>query len=110
MKKLILSLLFITNSFFAGKVDISGLDKKVLLRGLFEKAKTQGMGRLHYVENDQLSDEEVEGILKSGGYVDYLHGRVMKVKISDETLDTTWYNRDNGVDAAEKVIEMMRNN
>ncbi len=103
---------------FAGKVNISGVDKAGLLRGLFYRAKPQGLGflQVRYCESlltdnpeprDLLSDSDVEQILERG-YVDYLKGRVMKIDISGDSVDTFLYNRDNGEDAAEEIIEGFR--
>jgi hypothetical protein len=38
-------------------------------------------------------------------YFDYLRGRVMKVDISGDDLDTALYNRDNGAGAAERALD-----
>src|SRR5579863_6465988 len=98
MKKIILGLIcFCSTSFISSvyNVDISGLDKKVVLNALYQRAQTQGLGVLHYKPNHSLSDDEAVEILKNDrGYVDYLHGRVMKVDLSGDFLDTRLYNRD----------------
>ena len=39
---------------------------------------------------------------------DYLRGRVMKVNIEGDEMSTAGYNRDNGLGAAEAVIQSIR--
>ena len=41
-------------------------------------------------------------------YFDYVDGRVMKVDLSGDELHTGLYNRDNGIGAAEAVIDTLR--
>lgn len=108
MKKTIFlfSLLTTSHACFAMQ-DISGIDKKVLLQALYANAKPLGMGRLHYIPNHTLTDQEMESILVEGD-IDYLHGRVMKVDISGDSMETYLYNRDNGKDAAETIIAALR--
>ena len=89
-------------------VDISGLDKVKVLQGLFKIAKPQGLGFLHYKPDDSLNDKEAKKILETRNYsVDYLNGRVMKVNLRGDTLNTRLFNTDNGKDAAERVIEAL---
>jgi len=87
-------------------VDISGIDKVALIKALFYNAKPLGMGFLHYDAKHSLSDDEAENLVRSG--TDYVKGRVMKINVSDDTVYTRLYNRDNGPGAAEKVIERLR--
>ncbi len=89
-------------------VDISGIDKKALLRGLYSMARTpQGSRVFQYVQNDPLSDSAAEEILEMGD-IEYLRGRVMKIDISGDSVDTFLYDRDNGAGAAEEVINGLR--
>ena len=51
--------------------------------------------------------EEAQKIIdKASGdtYFDYLNGRVMKIDVASEPLDTRLYNRDNGFGAAEAAL------
>jgi len=87
------------------KVDISGLDKAAVLAALYNRARTQGLGMLHYTPED-MTVEEAKEILDAGEtYFDYLKGRVMKVRLRGDSFDSFLYNRDNGPGAAEAVIE-----
>lgn len=47
-----------------------------------------------------MTTNEAEDLLKEQTYFDYLHGRVMKVGLSGDTLDPRLYDRDNGKGAA----------
>ena len=85
-------------------IDISGLDKAEVLRALYNRARTQGMGFFHATPGD-MTREEAQTILDGGQvYFDYLKGRVMKVDLKGGTLRTGLYNRDNGAGAAENAI------
>lgn len=88
---------------------IQGLDKAAVLAALYNASKPQGMGFMHY-EPQPMTVEEARQLLKSGQtYFDYVKGRVMKIDLKkDDEVDTWGYNRDNGADAAEKVIETLR--
>ena len=41
-------------------------------------------------------------------YFDYLYGRVMKIHLAGDELDTWGYNRDNGDGAAERIISQLK--
>ena len=85
-------------------MNIQGLDKAAVLAALYNRARPQGMGFLHY-DPKPMTVEEAQKIIWGGdGYFDYLKGRVMKVDLSDNEVDTQSYNRDNGPQAAEEVI------
>ena len=47
-------------------------------------------------------------LLKEQSYFDYLYGRVLKVWIKGDELDSRLYNRDNGEGAAERAINTLR--
>jgi hypothetical protein len=89
-------------------VNIEGLDKASVLAALYNAARPQGMGFLQYDPNN-MEEKEARELLLKGAYFDYLKGRVMKVDLtSDVSFDATWYNRDNGYDAAQIVVDMVR--
>ena len=91
-------------------MDISGLDKAVLLSALYNGSKQQGMGFLDKRGAEGMTvDQAREELSKNEGmYFDYLHGRVMKVGLIGDNLSTGSYNRDNGPGAAESIIESLR--
>lgn len=85
-------------------MDISKYDKADVLRVLYNRAKVQGLGFLHWTPED-MTKVEAEELLQADLYFDYLFGRVMKVDLSRDELDIRLYNRDNGPGAAEEAIE-----
>lgn len=52
-----------------------------------------------------LDKEKAAQLLSETTYFDYLNGRVLKINLSGDELDTYLYNRDNGPDAAENALE-----
>ena len=95
-------------------INIKGKDKADVLRALYNYAKPQGMGYLHY-NPKPMTYFEAETILKVEGrkgslYFDYILGRVMKVDLtSDEEFDETLYDRDNGEGAAQRALDRVFN-
>ena len=86
-------------------INIKGKNKAEILAKLYNNASPQGMGFTHYVPAP-MTVEEAQKILESGQtYFDYLMGRVMKVNLGNDELDTRLYNRDNGFQAAERALE-----
>lgn len=110
MKKIffLLSLLITSYSCSAMKVDISGIDKKALLQALYAQAEPKGYGWFHYIPDHILPDEEMESILAKGNRIDYLHGRAMKIYLTDNSIDTSIYNEYNGKNLAETIIASLR--
>ena len=93
-----------------GFIDIQDLDRIEVFMALYNRARPQGMGFIHY-ENKPMCRVEAEHLMRSGqGYFDYVNGRVMKIALS---LDTTsisprMYDRDNGAGAVQEVIDSLR--
>lgn len=85
-------------------MDISKLDKAAVLAALYNHALPQRTRFLHF-DPKPMTVEEAQKILETGQtYFDYVKGRVMKVDLSREFLDTRLYDRDNGPGAAENAI------
>ena len=85
-------------------MDISKLDRATVLAALYNHARSQGMVFLHH-DPDPMTVEQAQKILATGQtYFDYVKGRVMKVDLSKDFLDTQLYDRNNGPDAAENAI------
>ena len=85
-------------------IDIAGLDKAEVLCALYNRARTQGMGILHYTPED-MTREEAQSILDTGQtYFDYVKGRVLKVDLGGDNLFPGLYDRDNGAGAVQSVI------
>ncbi len=89
-------------------MNIKGFDKSEVFAALYNRAKTQGMGILHYTP-EIMNKEEAQKILDSGQtYFDYVKGRVMKIDLKGDEIETRLYNRDNGPDAAESVLTFLK--
>lgn len=93
-------------------MDISKFDKAEVLAALYNHARPQGMGYLHYTPKDMTVDEARKMIadIEEGGhraYFDYVKGRVMKVGLYKDDMSTVLYNRDNGEGAAEHALEKL---
>lgn len=89
-------------------INISKIPKAKVLAALFNHAKPLGLGLLHYIPRD-MDETEAQKILDSGQtYFDYHEGRLMKVDLSGDELDTRFYNRDNGEMAAENAISQIQ--
>jgi hypothetical protein len=87
-------------------IDITGLDKAVVLATLFNHSRQQGMGFLDSSGTKNMIVEDARQVYaNSKGYFDYLRGRVMKVDISGDSLDPWGYDRDNGQGAARRALE-----
>lgn len=90
-----------------GNISIAGLDKADVLRALYNRAKPQGTGFLHYSAGD-MTLEEARELLAASTYFDYVKGRVMKVGIEGDELNPSLYDRDNGDGAAAYAIDRIR--
>jgi len=97
-----------------GLISLEGLDRADVLAALYNRAKPQGLGGLHY-EAEDMTRSEAEIIIKestesrfSSLYFDYVKGRVMKVDLSTSVLNPRLYDRDNGDGAALQVIVELR--
>lgn len=89
-------------------VNIAGLDKAVLLVALYNASQQQGLGFLNPAGCQSLALADARAALAQSSYFDYLNGRVMKVELSGDELNTWAYNRDNGPGAAEAVVTSLR--
>jgi hypothetical protein len=85
-------------------MNIKGISKAKILAALYNASRPQGMGFFQSKPGD-MSESEAQKILDDGHtYFDYLFGRVMKIDLSGNELDTWGYDRDNGRGAAEDAI------
>lgn len=91
-------------------MDISGLDKAAILAALYNGSRQQGMGFIHARGALEMTTEQAREEIANNNqmYFDYLHGRVMKISLRGDELQTALYNRDNGAGAAERIIESLR--
>ncbi len=88
-------------------IDLKGLNKAAVLAALYNASKPQGMGFLHY-DPAPMTVEQAEKLLKQTTDFDYLMGRVMKIDLGGDTLDTWGYDRDNGNGAAAAAIASLQ--
>lgn len=89
-------------------VNISGISKGKVLAALYNASHPLGMGFLHY-DPIPMTEGEADELLKCCTYFDYLKGRVMKVDLSnDSEFDERLCDRDNGIGAAQRVIDRLR--
>ena len=89
-------------------MNISHLSKAKVLAALYNNSIPLGLGMLQF-NPAQMTEEEAQKLLdeNEGKYFDYIKGRVMKINLSTEELDTRMYNRDLGKGAAEKIINSL---
>jgi hypothetical protein len=91
-------------------VDISGIDKAVLLAALYNNSKPVGLGFSHPKAGKSMSYEEAKELLSSGqDNFDYVNGRVMKISLKSNELETSSYDRDNGDGKALAIVTACRN-
>lgn len=91
----------------SGKINIEGMDKAEVFAALYNGARPQGLGFLHY-DATPLTANEARNKYGVEGYHDYVSGRVMKVDLRGNEFDSWGYNRDNGDNAAEKIVNALR--
>ena len=97
MKKLLLVVAVMQmGALKANEIYIKDLDKVALFKALY--ARTHGSG---------LSEDQAESASKA--FVYHINGQLMRIDVSKNWVDTWLYNGQYGVNAAEKVIEKVRN-
>lgn len=110
-------------------ISIAGLEKAAVFAALYNRARPQGMGFMHYdptpmtveVAREQigLGDDHTaaeDEMIRAGVIVvgrnslrfDYVKGRVMKVDLNGDEFDPWAYDRDNGAGAAAEAIASIR--
>lgn len=103
-----------------GTVDISGIPKAKLLAALYNAARPIGFGVLeaHIASREGLSvmsEQHAQSLIDAYYldsctrlYFDYVYGRPLKVDISDATMETGLYDRDQGEGQAWRVVLQLR--
>lgn len=90
-------------------MNIAELNKAEVLAALYNASQQLGMGFLNARGAEPMTTEQAQALLDAGQtYFDYLHGRVMKIDLAGDEVDTWGYDRDNGEGAAEKAIAHLR--
>jgi len=88
-------------------ISIAGLNRADVLAVLYNAAKPQGLGFLHY-DPTPMERAEAEALISEYTYFDYLKGRVMKIDLSGDEIDATWFDHDNGAGTAALAIKNLR--
>ncbi len=88
-------------------MNIANLDKAAVLAALYNRAQTQGIAALQY-RMETMPLAEARTILGRQTSFDYLKGRVLKIDLSGDELDTRLYDRDNGPGAAAEAIAPLK--
>lgn len=88
-------------------VDLKGLDKAAVLAALYNGAKPLGASFLQY-DPTPMNIEEARALLEKTKGFDYLNGRVMKVDLSGDQMESRLYDRDNGENSAKAFIDSLR--
>jgi hypothetical protein len=91
-------------------MNITGLNKAVVLAALYNSSKQQGLGALYHSGKQEMTLEEAEELISANPrmYFDYIHGHILKINLSENEVHTGLYNRDNGDGKAESIIEQLR--
>lgn len=104
------------------EISIAGLDKAELLTALYNGSQQFGAGFIHASGRLDMTVERARKIIDgsdSDGLLpweakdalrlrfDYVHGRVLKVDLTGDTLRTDLYNRDLGEGAAERIVAQL---
>lgn len=90
-------------------VDISGLDKTLLLAVLWNNAKKQSA----FDFSKSMPKQRAEELMAYAGdrpYFDWVDGRCLKIDLLGDAMDPRLYDRDNGEGAAARVVNLLRNN
>lgn len=88
-------------------VDITGLDKLVLLKNLWNKAITAGLFFSSPTRSPIFDEKEAKEALENN-FIDYISGRPIKVQIWKNCVDPTLYDSYNGEGSFSSVIQDMR--
>jgi hypothetical protein len=89
------------------QVDITGLDKKEVLKQLWIGSEPAIAFVMANVDPPGFDPEEAEKAIKRG-YVDYLCGRAIKSPINTNTLDSWKYDRYNGAGSMQKAVDRVK--
>lgn len=89
-------------------VNISNKNKAEVLASLYNNANSKGLCFSHY-DPKPMDIKEAKKLLENFTYFGYLPGHLIQVDLSNNVIDVTNYNENNGVGAAEKAISFCRN-
>lgn len=91
------------------KIDVRGIDKAALLAALHNNTRALGLGMLHDLGRDITPDEVRKEMGHSPWrFVDYYHGRPIKVAIGDDEISPRLYDRDAGEGKLAMIVNELR--
>lgn len=89
-------------------IKFEGKSKAKVLKALYDHSHCQGMSWMAAVPDGYVTVEECELQLRKYTYVDYFHGRVIKVDFSGDAFDERLYDRDCGAGAAQRAFDSVK--
>lgn len=88
-------------------INISGIDKGMLLHSLWLGQVPAGFFSANSVLPPDFNEEKASQIAKSG-YIDYYCGRAIKTNLSGDSADPWLYDRDAGKGEFERIVKEIR--
>lgn len=88
-------------------VNVAGLSRPAVIQALYAAAAPLGMGFLQF-RPGPLPDADAQALAEQDGWMDYVHGRPLKVKFEGETFISRLYDREYGPGAAQRVVDALR--
>jgi hypothetical protein len=89
------------------EVDISGLDKKDVLKQLWLGSEPAIVFLSRGIEPPEYDPKEADKVIEKG-YVDYLCGRAIKTELRTDKLENYKYDKYNGEGSMQKAIDLLR--
>jgi hypothetical protein len=91
-------------------IDTSGLDTAMVLAALVNNATPMEWGLMDPNAHRQLTVRKAAELLRRAphGYIDYVHGRPIHLRLSGNQFDEWQYDHDNGKGLAECVGDHLR--
>lgn len=88
-------------------VDISGIEKRDLLKALWMNSNSASFFTLSGTSPPDLSEKDIDKAIEKRR-IDYLCGRVIKMDISGDTVDPWNYDRNNGNGSVQKIVNVLK--
>lgn len=89
------------------KVSFENLEKAKVLAALYNGAKPSSTDIASYDPNP-MSVSEAKQLTFNRNNFDYIKGRILLIIFVGNTFNSKLYNKHNGVDSAEKIIESLK--
>lgn len=94
-------------------VDISGIDKRLLLKELWSQSKNASFFGQYGLKCD-INEDKIDSYINDNidsyinGYIDYFCGRLIKSDLSGNMAESRFYDRDNGVGSFQSIVDRLR--